>query len=188
MIKKIVKWGGNVILILIVIAVFVSIYFMLQSRRNPEKIPSVAGFSVMTVLSGSMSPYLNVGDMIVVKETDPAVLKEGDVITYRQNSGLIITHRIIQLSSDDNGLMFKTKGDANNVEDFGFVHERQLVGKVAFKIPYGGYVARFVRTPYGFVIFILVPVIILILGEVRRINDSAVKEKRDDMKRRVIGK
>ncbi|HHW48943.1 MAG TPA: signal peptidase I [Clostridiaceae bacterium] len=188
MIKKIVKWGGNVILILIVIAAFVSIYFMIQSKRNPDKIPSVAGFSVMTVLSGSMSPYLEAGDMIVIKETDPLLLKEGDVITYRQSSGLIVTHRVIELSNGENGLMFRTKGDANNVEDAGFVSENQLIGKVAFKIPYGGHVARFVRTPFGFVIFILIPVIILILGEARKINQIMVKEKREDMKRRVIGK
>lgn len=188
MAKKKLKWVGNIIFVFIVIAVSVSIYLILQSRRNPDKIPSVAGFSVMTVLSGSMSPYLSAGDMIVIKETNPVLLKEGDVITYKQNSGLIVTHRIIELLGDENELMFRTKGDANNVEDFGLVSQNQLIGKVAFKIPYGGYVARFVRTPYGFMMFILVPVILLIVGEVRKVNQSMVKEKREDMKRRVVGK
>jgi len=188
LIVKVLKWIGNIIFIFIVIAVAVSIYFMFQTRRNPDKVPSITGFSVMTVLSGSMSPYLSAGDMIIIKETDPELLREGDVITYKQNSDLIVTHRIIELSENDDGLMFKTKGDANNVEDVGLVSENQLIGKVFFKIPYGGYVARFVRTPYGFVIFILIPLACLILGEIRKINQSTVKEKRQNMKRRVIGK
>ena len=109
------------------------------------------GFQVFTVLSGSMEPTYHVGSLIYVKEVDPADIKIGDPITFVLNENLVVaTHRVVDIDIDEEGIIrYHTKGDANESEDGGTVHQGNLLGKPVFTIPYLGYVANFMQNPPG---------------------------------------
>jgi len=169
LIKKIVKWIGNLIFVCLVIAVVLSLCSRVQSIKNPNEVKSILGIKAMPVLSGSMEPFISTGDMIVATNIDPQDIKKDDVITYRINQNTLVTHRVIEITNENGRLMFKTKGDANNVEDQAFVSSEQLVGRLIFNIPKGGYLANFIKTPVGFILIILLPIIFLILGELKNI-------------------
>ena len=186
--KLVLKWTGNVVIALFAVVIVMSIYSIVQSKRNPGHIPSVLGIRTMSVLSGSMQPVLYPGDMVVVRETDPQSIKVGSVITYRKGGNVLVTHRVVEVLNKDGSLTFRTKGDANNVEDTSSVTPDSIIGAMVFRVPYGGYVASFARSPVGFVIFIMVPVILLLGGEIKTIANSSAEAKREELKKKVIGK
>jgi signal peptidase len=116
-----------------------------------------------------MEPALKTGDIVVVKKIIPESIKEGDVITFQVAEDVIITHRVKEIVAAAGGVVFKTKGDANKIEDGSLISEQQLLGRVIFRIPYGGYLVSFIRSKWGFVFLIVVPVIMLFYSEVKKI-------------------
>lgn len=167
--KKVFKWTGNLILSLLIIVVFFSFLSSIQAKKNPGHIPSIMGYKIMTVLSGSMRPVLEPGDMIVAKEVDAKDIQIEDVITYKINESTLVTHRVTEKIEEDGRIMFKTKGDANNTKDSYLILPDQLVGVLVFNIPKGGYFANFIRSPLGFATLIILPILYLLVGEVKTI-------------------
>ncbi len=98
------------------------------------------GYRSYTIASGSMSPYLNKGDMVIIKET-PRVsceqaYKIGDVVAYQGNS--VIVHRIVNMNKYNNVCYFYVKGDKNEQEDDVILTINDIIGVVKYKIPYIG--------------------------------------------------
>ena len=133
--------------------------------------------SLLVVLSDSMSPTIKMGDLVLTTSINPSKVKEGDIITYtkRNDSNSFVTHRVIEVINQGNEISFKTKGDANEDADIRIIPSSNLKGKVLFSIPYGGYFVRFIRTPIGFIMFIIVPAGLIIVGEVKNILESVRK-------------
>ena len=109
---KVMKVIGNVFTVIIILIVSMSLFSLIQYRKNPNRPPSVFGYSAMSVLTGSMRPYLEPGDMIIDKAIDADEVKVGDVLTYRLGSS-IVTHRGTEIIAKDGNLLFETRGDAN---------------------------------------------------------------------------
>lgn len=108
------------------------------------------------ILTGSMSPTINPGSLIIVKEIDSNEIKEGDIITFKGSStSELTTHRVVKVIDKNNNIEFQTKGDANDVLDPMLVDEGLLVGKVIFNIPYMGKVMSFINQ-YRVIIVILI--------------------------------
>jgi len=167
--------------VFLVIVFVLSLVLVFQAKQSSDRIPTILGYKPLTVLSGSMSPVLEAGDMILTKLTDPEDVKPGDIITYWASESTLVTHRVIEIVDKGGEKAFRTKGDANNVEDGEFVSAEQLVGVMVYKLPYAGYIGRFVRTPQGFVSLVIVPVLLLIVGEIKNIFTklSPAKPKKD---------
>jgi len=144
----------GIILILLIIPLF---YFGYQVYLGE--------LQFKTVLSGSMSPAINAGDVILISKTNPREIKEGDIITFREGN-TFITHRVIEIINNS----FRTKGDANEDPDMKIIKTEQVVGKVIFVIPFLGYLGYFVRTLPGFLLFILIPGILIIYSEIKKIK------------------
>ena len=88
----------------------------------------LVGLQVYTVLSGSMEPVIQTGDMIFLHSTDPARLQTGDVICYL-DSGQAITHRIVGIREGEDGqVRYVTQGDGNNTADRQAVSADQVQG------------------------------------------------------------
>lgn len=124
------------------------------------------GLMPFTVLSGSMEPVYSAGDLIYVKEVDPFELEEGTIITFMLSEDTIATHRIVEVvpdAEDDTVVRFKTKGDANESEDGGLVHYKNVVGSPIFSVPKLGYVANFIQEPPGTYVAIAAGALILAL-------------------------
>ena len=122
----------------------------------------LAGLRVFTVLSGSMEPEYPVGALIYVKETDPARLKKGDVITFLLDADTVATHRITQVVDDGEDLRFRTKGDANDTEDGALVHENNVLGTPVLTVKWLGYAITYIQNPPGTYIAIAVGALLLL--------------------------
>ncbi len=123
-------------------------FFLLQSKLSGTE-PAIAGRKIYIAMSGSMEPAVKVGSVVVVKPLPAEEVVLGDIITFRNDRSLTITtHRVDSLETE-NGLLFYTKGDANNARDPLPVQPRQLVGKVVLTVPYLGYLFAYTRTQKG---------------------------------------
>ena len=124
------------------------------------------GLQPFTVLSGSMEPVYSAGDLIYVKEIDPFQLEEGTIITFMLSEETIATHRIVEVvpdEEDDAVIRFKTKGNANESEDGGLAHYKNVIGTPIFSVPKLGYVANFIQEPPGTYVAIAAGALILAL-------------------------
>lgn len=155
--KKIKKiWNGFTT---VIVAVVVVLAILMAGAR-------VVGLRVFTVLSGSMEPTYHVGALIYVKSVDYTELEAGDVITFMLDENTVATHRITEVVPDEDDpdvLRFRTKGDANDSEDAGLVHYKNVMGTPVFTIPCLGYVANYIQNPPGTYIAIAVGAILLLL-------------------------
>jgi signal peptidase len=110
-----------------------------------------------------MEPVYRVGDLIYVQEVDPNTVQPGDVITFVLNEDLVVaTHRVVRVDAEKQ--RFYTKGDANETEDGGSVHFKNLIGVPKFKIPGLGYVADFIQKAPGLYITIAAVAVLLLLA------------------------
>jgi len=116
-------------------------------------IGSVFGYRFLNFLSGSMSPAINAGDMVVVKPCKPERVRVGDDITYASesvisaNGNILITHRVKEILTErgsEQGLWFVTQGLNNATPDLP-VESNQLVGKVIMRLPGLGTVTNWMR-------------------------------------------
>ena len=126
----------------------------------------VVGLQVFTVLSGSMEPTYHTGSLIYVKEVDPYTIEVGKPITFMLNEDTVVTHRVVGIVPDEEDptvIRFRTKGDANEAEDGGLVHYKNVIGTPIFSIPYLGYVADYIQHPPGMYIAISAGAILLLL-------------------------
>lgn len=145
----------------------------LTARRSPDRIPTVAGRKVLTVLSGSMEPSIHTGDVILVQPLRPGeTVADRDIITFHvaEQPDMLITHRVVgvlKVNGKDSAYM--TKGDANDSQDLQAVAPNQVLGRYQWRAPYFGYVAHFVRQPLGIVLLVILPGVLLIGSEVRKL-------------------
>ena len=104
------------------------------------------------------------GSIVFVKEVDPTTLQVGDPITFYLNGNVIATHRIIQVQgAGTSQLGFRTQGDANDHAD-GVTPASAVIGKVAFTIPYLGYLSNFIQQPQGVICVIGVGAGVMLLS------------------------
>ena len=119
-------------------------------------VPSVFGYSALTVKTGSMSGTIEIGDLIIIKDTGDYEI--GDIVTFLQKGDSIpTTHRIIDSREDGS---FITKGDANNVQDALPVSKDIILGEVVKVLPEVGLFAERVQSEG----WIYIVALLLILG------------------------
>lgn len=179
LIKNVICWT------LIAVLVFTLVVFFM-SRINGST-PSVFGYSIFRVSSGSMEPELMVGDIILDKTVDnPEDLKVGDVITFKSSDygDLLVTHKVIKAPYEENGkLMLQTKGIANEVEDKP-ISVDNVKGIMICKVDYLDTVYNVFLSPWGLLILIALIVIIffdeiITIVKILTNNDKSVKEADD---------
>ncbi|MBQ2688264.1 MAG: signal peptidase I [Clostridia bacterium] len=142
----------NVLSAFLLIITFLLV-IMLVFTRIQGKTPQLFGFQLLRISSSSMSPELEVGDIIISKRVDPATIKAGDVITYNGEygsyNGKLITHEVITEPYEADGkLYFKTMGIANDYID-PEISEEQIVGIMLRTSPVLSAVYGFFATPLG---------------------------------------
>lgn len=167
MLKKVFRWLATLVLVVVSLAcvgIFIAPHF---------------GWHLDIVYGGSMEPAVKVGSLVVIQPVKPEAIKVGDVITYRSaaESGMVTTHRVMEVIHNDGSPVFRTKGDANEDPDINPVAADELVGKLAFNIPYLGYLVPFVRNPLGMILLIGLPVAAIIGMELRNIRKMLAERK-----------
>ncbi len=120
------------------------------------------GYSLYTVMSGSMEPEYHVGSLIYVKQVNTDELEEGDVITFvADENNTVVTHRIENVVNENGTRKFQTKGDANDVADAKLVHNKNVLGTPTFQIPLLGYLAFYIQRPPGIYIALVAGTLLL---------------------------
>ena len=127
-----------------------------------------------------MEPTLPVGSLVIISPVDPPSLQIGDIICYRFSDSVLITHRIVNITSEG----FQTKGDANEEPDRKIVTKNQIVGSVVVSIPILGYLGTFMKTPVGFLLMLIFPASLVIGFEIRTIIYEMNKIKKEKSNQR----
>lgn len=153
---------------LIIIAILVIIINVMSANNK-----SIFGFRIYRVVSGSMNPYLKIGDFIIIKKQNK--YDTGDIITYDVNHEYVVTHRIVLINGDE----IITKGDANNTNDNPII-EQQIVGKVIFKIRSINYIRYLLTKPLIWILILIIGIITIILFS----SNKEEKRKRRHRRRR----
>lgn len=176
--KTFVRWIGNILLALLVMLAIVSVVVFFNSKRTKDPIPTVGNIKFLSVLSNSMSPTFKVYDLIIDKKVPTEQLKKGDAITFKDGES-IVTHRIVDIQNKDNKILFKTKGDANNVEDENLVPAENVVAKYFFRIPYMGLVITKIKGPVGIAIVWIIFMYIVIKEVWSELKKNKLKATED---------
>jgi len=139
--------------------------------------PITGNYKLMIVQSGSMEPAIKMGSIVVIKPAED--YKIGDVITFGPYSKTKAptTHRIYDIKVTGGTPVYITKGDANNAPDAREITKRDVLGKVFFSIPYIGYAVDAAKKPFGFMLIIIVPAVIIIYDEARKIFEEIRKKR-----------
>jgi len=143
-------------------------------------------YPVLVVVSGSMVPTLERGDLIVVRGVDPGEIAVGTIIVFHspRDYETLIVHRVYGLEQKGDQIYFRTKGDYNPRPDDWTIAADYVVGVFIARIPYVGVVVMRLREPFGMsviVILILVLVIYMFIearGKQRKEKSAELQEKR----------
>lgn len=175
---------GIVLCVILIPMLIINVTMIIQSYTNKDKVPNFLGLTPLIVLSDSMYPEIESGDLIFCVHADPSEIGEKDVISFfdpASSSSAVVTHRVEEIIDDGDGtLSFRTKGDANNATDAVLVSEEKLVGIYKFRISGAGNVAMFMQTTPGLIVCVFVPMLLFIGYDVvrRRLYEQ---NKKDDM-------
>lgn len=138
---------------------------LFAADRSPQK--SLFGFRYYTILTPSMAPTYQVGDMVFVKLMNGDKIDVGDVITFNPSSesDAYLTHRVAEKIENYEGTgvtCFRTKGDANNSEDSFLIDENRVIGSVSFYIPKLGFLFRFLQLRWYFAVALIILIGVLL--------------------------
>lgn len=141
-------WKG-----LVMLAVFAVLYFSL---------PSLLGFRICVVLSGSMEPNLPTGSIAIIKtHFDYDAIQVGDIVTYEHPYMRIpVVHRVI--AAEDGRLL--TKGDNVATDDGILLTEDDIIGVYLWHVPYVGYIPMAVKSPIGLTVIAAAVVFLFVSG------------------------
>ncbi|MFQ8784948.1 MAG: signal peptidase I [Clostridia bacterium] len=153
--KIVKKILSSLIIIILLIIVLISGIVFINSKKNPNEIPSIFGYKPFVVLSGSMETEIYKGDLVIVKKVEAKDLKENDIIAFRDDDNYVVTHRIVEKIEENGEIKFKTKGDNNNIDDDGYVNLNQIEGIYEFKISGLGNVVMFMQRPSTLIITLI---------------------------------
>ena len=175
--KKAFSVIGRVLSIALIVFEVIVIIFLVISKVQGTP-PTLFGYQMYFIRTGSMSPYLEPGDVIISKKYEGGELiagKDGDVVTYYgdMNGNVeLITHRVVKVDGDK----ITTQGDFNNIADSPItkddieavmVHKTVVIDKI-YKI---------ISTTWGFWLFIFTPIASLIVAEIVSLVKELKKEK-----------
>lgn len=120
------------------------------------------------VQSGSMQPAMATGDLIFTFPN--AQYRPGDIITFLDTDrDLVVTHRVTETTTTGQTVTYQTKGDANESPDTNRVAHENVYGKMMLRLPYAGYMSSFIQTVPGFMLFVIIPALIIIAHETKTI-------------------
>lgn len=162
--KSSIKVFSNILFygVLCILIVFLLFGFIAKKSGQGFKLGSYRAYDILT---GSMSPTIKPGSLVVVKEISPNEIKENDVITFKSDiTNNITTHRAIEVNNNNGNITFVTKGDANNAKDPAILTENNIIGKVMFQIPYAGGIIRYIQE--NLILCVIMIVVLAVLIEI----------------------
>lgn len=190
MLKKItenpvLKLINNIVYVILFLIV-ASVLFVVILQRASNNDIALGGIRIFNIVSESMVPKYNIGDVLVVKSIEPQNIKVGDDIAYiGQESTFnqkIVTHQVIKIDYENGEYIFHTKGIANILED-PLVHQNQVFGKVVYKIWILSFISKILSNVYEVFFGIFVPIVVLIFWTILKLKGLVeVEEYEEEIK------
>ncbi|MEK7066319.1 MAG: signal peptidase I [Patescibacteria group bacterium] len=145
------------------------------------KVPG--NYELKIVKSGSMEPSIKTGSVVVIKPSAEYIV--GDIITFGKDDkkNIPTSHRVSAVRMNQGEMLYTTKGDANNAIDAKEISQKEIIGKVVFKLPYLGYVLDMAKKPIGFVLLVVIPAVVIVYDEAVKIWKEVRRMKRRNLKR-----
>ena len=182
--RRILTAVGIVLCVILIPIIVSNLVLIIKGYTNKDEVPSLFSISPMYVLTDSMVPTINGGDLIFIKKVASTEIAVEDVIAFfdpESMEGTMIVHRVKEISADGNGnITFRTMGDANNVYDTFVISSENLVGRYVFRMRGMGRVAMFMQSTYGLIVTVSVPFILLFGYEVIRRCIDLKKDQEDN--------
>lgn len=133
-----------------------------------------SGHRVLIVRSGSMTPAIETGDVVVTTMVRPSDVAVGDVVTFRDPSreGELVTHRVVKARFEGGSFRFRTRGDANTGSERWSIEADGTLGRLWFTVPKAGYPLAWMGEPRIRAGFLILGASLLGFAAVRRIWTS----------------
>lgn len=164
--------GAAVRGILLATAAVMLLLTLLNITAVLPQAPGLFGYRAYVVLSDSMDPIFQAGDLVFTKPVDPQELQIGDIIAFHSSDPSIynevVTHRIQEITEYRGEKAYITAGDQSGVPDAVPAQSSHVLGQYCAVIPKLGYLFSFLKTPAGFLIFIFAPLFLLMAYEIAR--------------------
>lgn len=181
---KILTVIGIILCVILIPMLVINITLIIRSYTDPDSVPMIAGKAPLIVMTDSMYPMIESGDLVFVNTAEAEDIKKDDVIAFYDPAGngtSMVIHRVAKITSQDGNLAFRTKGDANNAEDRDLVPAESLVGTYAGRIAGIGKIVLFMQTTTGLIICVVVPILILVGYDIirRRLYEKGRKKDTD---------
>lgn len=173
---------GIVLCVILIPILLLNISLIVRSLTDPEEVPSVGGYLPLIVLTDSMYPQIQSGDMIICHTDEPQNIQVGDVIAFFDPAGngtSVVTHKVIELTEVDGEVAWVTQGIANNAADFLPVPADNLVGVYESRIPGLGNVVMFMQSTTGLIVCVVLPILLLIGWDILRRRKHEKKSQQD---------
>lgn len=149
----------------------INITLIVRSFVDQDKVPSVGGMFPLIVLTDSMYPDIQSGDLIFCHTEEAENIRVGDVIAFFDPAGngtSIVTHAVADVTEVDGQTAWITRGIANNTDDAVPVPADKLVGVYRMRIPHLGDVVMFMQTTAGLIVCVICPILLLIGWDIVR--------------------
>jgi len=177
------------VLLLIVFAYLV--FYFTFDKVAPNKTASTMGYKTYNILSPSMKPVLNEGDLVVIIKHDFNALEEGDIVTFIDPHKNVVTHLFVryenQTVQNSNGQsitekVIRTKplsdqdGNLTDSIDYWKINENNFIGKYSFKIAGMGSIVMFLQSWLGLVfIFLFISFIFVVRYLLKTMKKESIK-------------
>ena len=179
--------GVGIVLCVILIPILVINCILIVKSFTSEEVPSVAGTLPLIVLTDSMYPQIQSGDLIICHTAEPEEVEENDVIAFFDpagNGSTIVTHRVIEVTELNGKIAWRTKGDNNNTEDRLLVTADKLVAVYeGTRLAGFGNVALFMQTTPGLIVCVVCPILLLVGYDMirRRLYEKNHQQDTDEL-------
>lgn len=124
----------SIILFCIAIIIFMSVMWFGGTLVGCDGISSnvyLGKYKPMIVVSGSMSPTIEVNGLVAIESQDFDTINIGEIILFNTKAYGLVCHRIVEKGYDENiGVCYMTKGDHNNNRDKWIVTKDMYNGTV----------------------------------------------------------
>jgi len=181
---KILTIVGWVLCVILVPILIINCTLLIKSFVNKDDVPDFGGMIPFIVLTDSMFPDIEKGDLIICKTIKPEDVEVGDVISFYDPAGngtSVVTHKIVEIMEEDGKLFFRTRGINNNDNDKMPVPADKIIAEYSgFRIPGAGHAAIFMQSTTGLIICVVLPIVLFVGYDIirRRVYE---KGKVDDV-------
>ncbi len=163
----------TIITIFLVLVFSFNVYNIINIKILKNDLTSIFGYAVLEVVSGSMEPTIQIGDLIII-DTNEKNYQENDIVTFYDTNDSFVTHRILSIEDDQ----MVTKGDNNNTEDEK-TPIQNIVGKYLFRIPGLGTFLLALKNPIVSIMIFVIGILICYFISMKKDEEEEFIEEND---------